>query len=71
MTDRVAGFVVTLGSDLREDDAQVVVNAVKALRGVVSVNPVRGDVALAVAESRAKLTLYQALAKTLETPWRR
>lgn len=39
MTDRVQGFVVTLDRDMRIDDAQALIDAIKMLRHVMSVKP--------------------------------
>jgi hypothetical protein len=39
MTDRVKGFVVALEDDLRDDDAEVIAMAIRALRGVAAVTP--------------------------------
>lgn len=43
MTDRHAGYVVTLDRDIREDDAEAVLNAIRMVKGVASVTPVDGD----------------------------
>jgi hypothetical protein len=40
MTDRIKGFVVALDKDLRDDDVQETLNALRMIKGVVSVNPV-------------------------------
>lgn len=40
MTDRHKGYVVTLADDIREDDAEAVVNALRMVRGVIGVEPV-------------------------------
>lgn len=39
MTDRVKGFTVTLGDDMREDDFEALLIALKMLKGVVHVEP--------------------------------
>lgn len=38
MTDRVKGFYVTLEQDVRVDDVESLVNAVRQLKGVAAVN---------------------------------
>lgn len=38
MTDRIKGFVVTLTDDIRIDDVQPLLDAVKMLKGVASVD---------------------------------
>lgn len=42
MTDRYSGFVVTLKEDMREDDAQATIGALRQIKGVVDVQPVVG-----------------------------
>jgi len=39
MTDRVKGFTVTLEKDIRIDDVEVILNAVKMIKGVAHVEP--------------------------------
>lgn len=39
MTDRVKGFTVILEEDIRIDDVQVILDAVKMIRGVGHVEP--------------------------------
>ena len=39
MTDRINGFAVVLEKDLREDDAEALIQAVLQLRGVQTVIP--------------------------------
>lgn len=37
MTDRVKGFTVTLEHDIRIDDVEVILNAVRMIKGVANV----------------------------------
>jgi len=39
MTSRVKGFTVTLEEDIRIDDVQAILNAVRMIKGVVHVEP--------------------------------
>lgn len=57
MTERHAGYIVTLDSDLREDDAEALKLALTSLRGVISVEPVVADASLHIAEERARTNL--------------
>ena len=41
MTDRLNALTVSLDRDIREDDAEVIINAIKAIRGV---NGVTGNI---------------------------
>jgi len=43
MTTRLKGFVVTLVEDVREDDAEAVMTALRMVRWVLSVQPVTAD----------------------------
>ena len=66
MTDRHAGYVVVLDKNLREDDAQPILDAIRMIKGVVSVVPERGDAQLAIAEQRAIRRLYEKM-REIET----
>lgn len=37
MTDRVKGLVVTLDRDYRTDDVEIIINAIRMIKGVVGV----------------------------------
>ncbi|TLS44942.1 hypothetical protein FE633_17520 [Streptomyces montanus] len=54
MTQRHAGYVVALDENLREDDAEQLINAIKMLRGVIAVQPVTADVSLSLATERVR-----------------
>ena len=43
MADRLKGVWVAFEQDIREDDAEPIINAIKALRGVVDVRGVIAD----------------------------
>lgn len=38
MSDRVKGIIVTFESDIREDDAKEIINAILMIKGVLNVN---------------------------------
>ncbi len=38
MSDRIKGLTVTLRSDMRDDDAEQVINAIRMIKGVISVD---------------------------------
>ncbi|MEV0830859.1 MULTISPECIES: hypothetical protein [Streptosporangiaceae] len=40
MTDRHAGYIVTLAEDVREDDAEAILSALRMVKGVLSVEPI-------------------------------
>lgn len=39
MTDRVKGFTVTLEKDIRIDDVEVIIQAIRMIRGIADVEP--------------------------------
>lgn len=61
MTDRFNSLTVVLDKDYREDDAQVLIAAIKILRGVIEVTGNVADVQAFVAESRARREMAEKL----------
>ena len=61
MTTRHAGYVVTLGENVREDDAQAIITALSMVSGVKSVKPVKGDINTHIAYERARVDIQQRL----------
>ena len=53
MTDRHAGYIVTLDRDIRDDDAQPILDALRMIQGVIDVHPVVADTPLMMAQARA------------------
>ena len=39
MTNRIKGLVVVFNNDIREDDAEELINVIKLLKGVIKVEP--------------------------------
>lgn len=69
MTTRHAGYLVVLDEDIREDDAQYVINALRMVKGVVSVTPVEASHDQVVARIRRDSQWETALRKlVLEGP---
>jgi hypothetical protein len=66
MTDRAAGFIVALDYDLRLDDAEATLAAIRQIRGVISVEPVVGNASLAIAKQRARFELSERLYEVLK-----
>lgn len=62
MTDRHSGYLVVLDHDIREDDAEHIINAIRMVKGVQDVQPVpaRGYETV-VAESRRDTAWQDAL----------
>jgi len=44
MTQRLKGVTVTFNQDIREDDAECIINAIKMVKGVIHVAPVETNV---------------------------
>jgi hypothetical protein len=62
MTDRFSTLTVALEADIREDDAQALIAAIKQLRGVADVTGSGvGDVAQWLAETRVRRELGQKI----------
>lgn len=54
MTDRHAGYLVTLAKDVREDDAEAIVTALKMVKGVLTVEPITSDGEIRIGYQRAR-----------------
>lgn len=63
MTDRHAAYIVILEDDIREDDAEPVLTALRMIHGVASVEPVVSGYPFAVARSRRDDLWRNALSK--------
>lgn len=62
MTDRHAGYLVTLDRNVREDDAADIVKALEMVKGVISVKPVvAGDPAQSAERERCDRQWRDAL----------
>jgi hypothetical protein len=61
MTDRFHTLTVVLEKDIREDDAVFLMNAIRAMRGVVSVGGVISDFDSHMAYTRARAELGNQL----------
>lgn len=65
MTDRLRGVIVTFEHDIRVDDAEPLIDAIKMLKGVLSVKPVVTDIQDHIAQERARHDLGQKLWKVI------
>lgn len=54
MTERINYLVVGLKEDIREDDIEHIVNALRMVKGVLSVQPNEANFESVLAEQRAK-----------------
>lgn len=62
MTQRIKGFVVTLERDIREDDVQPILDAIRMVRHVASVEPVETTLEDHMARQRVRFELAEKLA---------
>lgn len=65
MSDRHAGYVVSLEQDLHVDDALSVIAALHQIKGVISVEPVVVRAELHIAQARAETKIEQKLWRAL------
>lgn len=63
MTTRFSAFTVILENDIREDDAEVLISAIKQLRGVQDVIGYESNPMQQIAESRARNELLSQVAQ--------
>jgi hypothetical protein len=65
VTDRYCALTVVLEKDMRDDDAQGLIDAIMRLRGVLRVEPMVADPETYVAEERARQKLRLQLMQVL------
>lgn len=66
MTDHYSGFLVILEKDIRDDDAQPIIDAIKQLRGVLKVVPQTSDPMLeTIAADRERVRIYGELHRVI------
>lgn len=61
MTDRINGVFITLENDIRIDDAEPLLTALRMMKGVIDVSPNVSDSMDHVAKIRAKTELTNAM----------
>lgn len=66
MTDRLKGVTVTFKTDIREDDAEATINAIRMIKGVLSVDPIMANYQDHVARVRLKHEISDKLYKVIE-----
>ena len=65
MGERFAGVVVTFEKDVHEDDIEHRLNAIRMIRGVLSVETVRGDPSAHIEAERTRHKLWETVRKAL------
>ncbi len=68
MTDRLNGVWVAFEKDIRDDDAEGLIDAIRHLRGVLAVEPHVASMSDYVAEERVRLEWRKKLADLLYPP---
>lgn len=61
MTHRIHSFTVALDEDIREEDAEAIANAIRLMRGILSVECNVSDLGQFVAEARVRCELGDKL----------
>ena len=69
MTERHAGYVVVLAEDIREDDAENILTALRMISGVASVKPVTADLGMIIAREQVHAEVREKLARLVEELW--
>lgn len=65
MTTRLKGLLVIFEPDVREDDAECIINAIRLLKRVIDVKPIPNDIEQSIAESRVRQDLHMKLLKVI------
>ncbi|WP_420106868.1 hypothetical protein [Herbaspirillum huttiense] len=65
MTDRIHSFTVVLDENMREEDAEAIANAIRLMRGILSVESNVSDPGQFVAEARVRRELGDKLWEVL------
>lgn len=61
MTDRYNALTVVLDRDIRSDDAEWVINAIKMVKGVASVSPHIAEAGDYIAKQRVKQEVFEKI----------
>jgi uncharacterized Fe-S cluster-containing protein len=63
MTKRHSGYVVILEDNLREDEAEATLNALRMVKGVIAVQPVIHDPVVEIEATRRDIAWQTAIRK--------
>ncbi len=66
MTDRLKGYLVVLERDIREDDAEPILEALKMIKGVMEVKPYVTKSEDSILEIRTKNKMIEKFYKFIE-----
>lgn len=70
MTDRLKGVLVTFGQDIREDDAEKLLDAIRMLKGVIDVRPLVSSIEDDMARARVDFEWRERILDLLRKPSR-
>jgi hypothetical protein len=65
MTERLRGLLVTFEEDVREDDAEAIINAIRLIKRVLTVKTIPSNIDLRISEDRVRHELGQKLWKVI------
>lgn len=66
MTTRLKGLTVVLDYDIREDDAQLIIDAISMIKGVLMVKPIECETNDWMIESKVKMELRSKILDILK-----
>ena len=66
MTDRYNAFIVVLDRDIREDDAESTIQAIKHIKGVLKVEPHVAGMEDTIAEAKVRSQLINKIWEVLK-----
>lgn len=64
MSDSICAYIVTLETDINEDD-EAIMNAIKMIKGVINVEPISANPMITIATARAKEKLHEKIFKAI------
>lgn len=67
MTDRINSFIVVLAKDVREDDVVEITNALRMIKGVLSVAPQVSTLSDHISQERVRYELSKKLRFVLDS----
>ncbi len=70
MTQRYKAFLVTLANDIREDDADAILTALRMVKGVLDVSPVGADMNDHTIRTRVLSEVQDKLHRLLNELWK-
>ena len=68
MTDTLKGLVVSLNHDIREDDAEDIIQAIRMVKGVANVAPLVSEAGDWVVAERSRREMRERVEKALMHP---